>query len=81
MQLAHGQEGRATQSAMESGVISVIPFSKTLGAGEEVFGKLESLHLVVGHKYRIGLAVEKKAGQEQGESEGKLGPMPNSHQP
>ena len=79
MQLARDQEARATQSDMESGNISVIPSSKTVEAGEEVFGRLVSLHLVAGHTCDPGLAVEKKAGQDWGKSEGKLGPMPDSH--
>lgn len=40
----------------------VIPSYKTVGAGEKVFGQLVPLQVLVGHKGRSGLAVEKKAG-------------------
>lgn len=47
MPLAHDQGSRATQSDMESGFIRVIPSYKTVGTGEEVYGRLLPLQVLV----------------------------------
>lgn len=74
------QGGRATQSDRDVGFTRAIPSYKTVGAGQDICGRLAHLHLLVGPTQLYIKQFVKKDGNEGGSSEGNQESMSDSHQ-
>lgn len=78
MLLAHDQGDRDTQSDLEPGFIRAIPSYKTVGAAEEMYGRLVPLHLLRGPTELYTRQYGRKDGNKVGATEGNQESMSDS---